>query len=475
MLRDTASFADGPTDPRLGTKGSPFGFSAKRFAILATIAIFPLLFFQGLKLGLYPAHARAGDEPHYLTILNSIVRDGDLDLSNNYRERQSGLLFRNFEIDHHSYLVSPDRKKVIPFEEVFRMERVESGAYRLRRTELHKGLDLSEYVETPLHSAGYPSLLAPLLAPFIYFNFDHYETIAILFQMFYFVAAILALFSLFESRVAKTPGVPSTGRVRYGVFIVTALSMPIWVLNASFYAEGVIGSALIFLLYGYAKKDFWPVALHIPLLVFIKEIYIPVAALFALFYTLRESRPVRRQIPLLVFIASLILFLTNNYIRYSNPFRSYIPYTLNPEPFRAVVQLLTSDTKGIIAFTPHLIILPFASLLLYRRSKRDFLLLFSVTAYLLTATVLHKNWSGGPSFSYRTVAPALFMLFPYVHDAIENSGRFIRPMRIVLAISFLNMFFAISNMHFSYASGPFINLIHPTHSILYNMLMPGNR
>ena len=51
--------------------------------------------------------ALSGDSPHYLIVVNSLLEDGDLDLSNNYQQAQQGdwdlgHRFRAVEIDHHS-------------------------------------------------------------------------------------------------------------------------------------------------------------------------------------------------------------------------------------------------------------------------------------------------------------------------------------------------------------------------------------
>src|SRR3954466_11624466 len=57
------------------------------------------------------ARLYSGDEPHYLVLLNSIVRDGDLDVSNNYRavhrgDDQAGEHFKLSPLDHHTAWVA---------------------------------------------------------------------------------------------------------------------------------------------------------------------------------------------------------------------------------------------------------------------------------------------------------------------------------------------------------------------------------
>ena len=56
------------------------------------------------------AGVTSGDEPHYLLILNSILRDGDLQLEADYRRvaaggGDAGMRFRGVHLDHHTILV----------------------------------------------------------------------------------------------------------------------------------------------------------------------------------------------------------------------------------------------------------------------------------------------------------------------------------------------------------------------------------
>jgi len=68
--------------------------------------------------------AISGDEPHYLVTVNSLLLDGDLDLSNNYRSSRqgghdAGRLFRSRELDHHSLLVNSVTRERARFHEVY--------------------------------------------------------------------------------------------------------------------------------------------------------------------------------------------------------------------------------------------------------------------------------------------------------------------------------------------------------------------
>jgi len=75
-------------------------------AVLATVIVLLVasLFVQGKRVGL--PRAFSGDEPHYLLALNSVLRDGDFDLKNNYAavhrgSDQAGRAFAGQALAHH--------------------------------------------------------------------------------------------------------------------------------------------------------------------------------------------------------------------------------------------------------------------------------------------------------------------------------------------------------------------------------------
>ena len=59
------------------------------------------------------ATAYIADEPHYMTLISSVINDGDLDLKNNYANAHrggfdSGARFRAFPLNHHAYYYLPE-------------------------------------------------------------------------------------------------------------------------------------------------------------------------------------------------------------------------------------------------------------------------------------------------------------------------------------------------------------------------------
>src|SRR5262249_23622276 len=114
----------------------------------------------------------SGDEPHYLVMINSLIEDGDLDLSNNYQSVhegsfQAGLRFRAKPLDHHvAYYVNGKYNK---WDELFEWGTDDKGRIVPRpRPDLDESLavEAGEYPEYGAHPPGLALLIAPFLLPF---------------------------------------------------------------------------------------------------------------------------------------------------------------------------------------------------------------------------------------------------------------------------------------------------------------------
>ena len=115
--------------------------------------------------------ASNGDEPHYLVAVFSLLEDGDLDLTDDYRSANLGgpeLGLRNTgqTCDHHTFWVARDRCEVIRWWDAFDAKRV-VPCDTTSCTPFASTAPLPEGAkERPLHPPGYPVFLALLLWPF---------------------------------------------------------------------------------------------------------------------------------------------------------------------------------------------------------------------------------------------------------------------------------------------------------------------
>jgi len=146
-------------------------FMPALFALLLAPHLFfgpPNRWWTPLRFGM--PRATSGDEPHYLVMLNSILRDGDLDLRNNYDSalrgsNDAGAEHSRDPIEHHvGYYIGG---QYVDWRQIFDARRpwVDDGrrirfAHRPGATRLAD--DLPEY---SIHPPGLPLILAALLWP----------------------------------------------------------------------------------------------------------------------------------------------------------------------------------------------------------------------------------------------------------------------------------------------------------------------
>ena len=117
--------------------------------------------------------AISGDEPHYLMVVNSLLQDHDLELTEDYRRVarggfEAGRRFRGAGLDHHTVLVDRERGRSMLWQEVFNWQirecrEIGCEGWRRLTADFPPGAPRSE---VSAHPFGFPVFLAVLLAPF---------------------------------------------------------------------------------------------------------------------------------------------------------------------------------------------------------------------------------------------------------------------------------------------------------------------
>src|SRR5438045_1339912 len=102
----------------------------------------------------------AGDEPHYLMIVNSLLHDRDLSLAADYRRvkqngYEAGLAARGSELDHHTILIDAKTGRSELWQRVFDWRtHLPAGGFR----RLMPGFD--DAIEVPAHPPAFPAVIA---------------------------------------------------------------------------------------------------------------------------------------------------------------------------------------------------------------------------------------------------------------------------------------------------------------------------
>ncbi len=344
-------------------------------------ALFVLgLGFYALVSGLLPGAAGPqGDEPHYLTMTESLWRDGDLDLANQFREKQYATFFAG-PLEPHASPASPPG-------------RVYS-----------------------IHAPGLAALLLPAYASFGY--------PAAKLSM----AALAALTAALTHRLVRdASGSPG---MALSAWAALTLGPPLAFFSVAIYPEVPAALATVVFLLA-ARSDPGPrlylaVAFAAAALPWLHPKYLPLSAL-GLALTLARRGPWTSRLLSLALvalsIALLLYFFARLYGRasidaaYGPGFASDVSLGRSP---RGALGLLFDRQFGLFALAPlFLLALPgFASLARRRPGDAMRALLFSLATFLVGASF--SMWWGGSCPPARFVVPALPALALLVAFAIPR-------------------------------------------------------
>jgi hypothetical protein len=191
-----------------------------------------------------PAVAYSGDEPHYLMVINSLLTDHDLDLTDDYRRVarggwEAGRRFRGAGLDHHTVLVDRTEGRSLLWQEVFDWrvrECREFGCegFRRLRPDFPPGSPRSEISAHPI---GFPALIALLLAPIHPTPQTLEAAVNRLFQLLCWVGALLTYATVIASGGSRKQGLVAAG--------LLALCSPWLPYSRSFFVELPAGVLLI--------------------------------------------------------------------------------------------------------------------------------------------------------------------------------------------------------------------------------------
>lgn len=359
----------------------------------------------------------AGDEPHYLVLIHSVLLDGDLDLKNNYASvhqgsDQAGRAYAGLPLDHHTLWYIDGRR--VPWPDLFE---VDAAAWQYDeqghpRPTLRPGVagapaglvdDLAGLPEYSSHPPGIALLLAPILFPFR--HTAYVEPLAVLCSWLATSLAMVAFHALVE-------GLTSTTWLANAVTAVTFLGTPLWHYSRTLFGEPYL---LLFALGAYVLliRKGWPVIggglIAAGLLIKPPFLLLVVPLLVPLLWRKRWATAIGLVIPLVV-AGGLVLWLNNT--MFGAPLRAPQAYVVG-NPLEGIGGLLFSPRHGILPFAP----IALVALAAWPRFVREYPLEGPIYAgafslyFLLMA--FWRDWTGGWCYGPRLVVPVLpFLLLP---------------------------------------------------------------
>jgi hypothetical protein len=378
-------------------------------AALVLLLLAPHCFIGLPPFGLLPAPGLprlfGGDEQHYLVIINSLLNDGDLDLSNNYAavdagSEQAGVVWARMptthRITHHTVVLVEGRpvhwKEFLP-----------------PAAPLPPGTP-----EYSTHQSAIAFLLAPVLFPLR--GTTCLEPAALL------CSGLATVAGMFFFRMLL--GGLTTDRFTINaVTAVTFLATPIWFYGRSLFMESFL---LCFLIgaYALALRKEWNVLPGVLLgcAVQLKPHY----TLFAL--PLLADRALHRRWLGVVGLAaplavSTVLLLFTYAQLYGSPFTPPQLFVVG-NTFNGLVGLLFSGKHGLLAFVPVALIAIACWPSFLSRQRRYALLLGSGFLMFLFLMASYHDWAAGICYGPRHLTPTIPLLFAALVQLREY--RFVR-------------------------------------------------
>lgn len=186
------------------------------------------------------------DEEHFLLMINSLIKDYDLELSNNYQNSRgggydAGEFWRGRILDHHSIFVHKETKEKISFREV-----IDVGAFNKWKIKNPNAWNnRSEYCERPHHPPGLPFVFSVFLWPLA--GWRHLESAALCLNILFILIGFLFLYKIMVSLDIEKKW------INISIFL-TALATPVYHYSMLLMKETLLGVILILLFWFYLFK-----------------------------------------------------------------------------------------------------------------------------------------------------------------------------------------------------------------------------
>lgn len=365
----------------------------------------------------------SGDEPHYLVIINSVLNDGDFDVSNNYGNVHSGGIdagrrLAGWTLDHQVNWFAHGHR--IHWREVYetdpdRWQRDAGGnPVPTRRQGSYHPVNEREYSQ---HPPGLAVLLAPVLFPFR--GSGLVETMALLCSALATVAGMLAYCRLVApwARIPKTDpdaaSVQSAGAGLTWILLaaaVTYLGSPLWHYGRTLFAEPFLAFLAVAAYAAVLRSQRYLVG---GLLLAAGVLIKPPFAVLAL-PLIAEAALHRRRYDLLCcglpIVSAAMLLMFWNHGMFGGWLRFPQPWEWG-QPVEGLLGLTFSVRHGLLLFAPALLLSLAAIPEWFRRHRRDATLIMTGAGLYLAVMASWWAWWGGWCYSARLILPIVPLLF----------------------------------------------------------------
>jgi hypothetical protein len=394
------------------------------------LLLLPLLFGSPsstapLHIGLPRVVNPSSDEPHYLVMINSIILDGDLDLTNNYAavyrgSPQAGKDFSGTALvpqttwfDHGSRRHWWDIYETYPWDH-------DNEGHPVPRLRAGQSPPINGQPQFSVHPPGVALLLAPILFPFRGTQFV--EPLAIFCSA---VAMILAML-MFHGLIRKyNSNLAFVGLVT----AVTFLGTPAWHYGRTLYNEPYL---LLFAIGSYSLalrgKNPFLSGLLIGLGMLMKPPFgLLIIPLFSMYVVERKFKSA--AVLVLPAVLSLATFSWLDFIMFGSPWRTGLVWQQGSF-LRGAAGTLFSLNYGYLIVAPAITIAFAAWPRFFRAYPRDATVLMSAVGLYFVVFASWAGWAGASCYGARYMVPILPLLFAslaLLPDTKIWQTRYVRP------------------------------------------------
>lgn len=380
-------------------------------ALVALLLLVPLLYGSPNTpgrnhFGLPRVHS--GDEPHYLVLLNSVLRDGDLDVANNYLaveqgDIQAGRDYAGWALDHHTVWFEGERRR--DWQRTFEMDPAkwdhDSAGRPVPHLRAGQSPPVQGHSETSTHPPGLALLLAPLLYPLR--GTDLMEPAAILCSALAVIIAMLMYRALIRSYTDDR-------RVVDLATAVTFLGTLAWHYGRTLYTEPYL---LLFATAAYSLalrgRSPWLAGAMIALGILMKPTFVLLALpILAMHGVARDYRAALAfALPL---AAGVLATLAYDATMLGAPFRGVQEWKQG-SPLASAFLMLFSPQRGLLITMPAIVVALLAWPQFFRDHRRDALVLGAGVLINYALFANFGDWVGGFCYGVRYMVPVLPLLF----------------------------------------------------------------
>ncbi len=359
------------------------------------VVLYFFVFFAGVSLWFNYANPPTGDEPEYIMMAHSLIYDRDLDLKNNFENK--------------------DYKKFYPDKEL----KIQDAAIK------KKGKILSYH----------PFMVSVIIAPFYFSGQRLGVTIFInLISAFLVGLIFLIILNIFNDKLTA-----------FFTSLFAGFSLPV-LIHINHIATDMLSAlfiTLIFFIILFAKERYFLFSFLVSISIWLHFRNIPVAFMLFLIYVFYNKNSMKIIFITLTFqiINLVLLFIVNNLL-----YGSFLPSQgtksehlfggFNFDILNSFSGIFFDQEFGLFFYTPLFILLPAGFYFLFKFDKRYFwIILFTFLPYLVFICSW-SEWRGGGGSSPRFFVPVIiFLLVPISFVFYYFKTKFLKIFSRVLTIS----------------------------------------